>query len=75
MKKNEEPKPHVKTNWIAFVCDNSDKVDVVVDYHNKSQVSSLKLAGNKIVGYIYDTKDGAKNYGQWLLAHPPKPRS
>ena len=72
---NEEPSPSVKTNWVAYVVDGSDKIHVCLDNHDYyGQRESMKKAGNKIVGYIYDTKQGAIDYGQWLLAHPPTPR-
>lgn len=75
VKKNEEPSPSEKTNWVAYVCDGSDKIEVCLDNHDYyGQRESMKLAGKKIVGYIYDTKQGAIEYGQWLLAHPPTPR-
>lgn len=75
MKKNKESSQSVKTNWVAYVSGGSDRVDVCLDIHDYiGQRESMKSAGNQIIGYIYATKQGAIEYGQWLLANPPKPR-
>lgn len=64
--KKPYPKPSQKVNWIVYL-DDLDKVQVIPDEHDPAQRKGITLAGNKIIGYVYDDKAGAEKYGEEVL--------